>query len=334
MSIIIEGEGLFSSFQDFGRKGYEHDGVIPGGALDPLSHEIANRLVANDKNEATLEMTNRMASFRFTEPTLIALSGGNFKAKTEHMKVLPNKLYLMEKGDVLVFTETNRTSRVYLAVGGGFELSEWLGSTSTDFKSKIGGFHGRKLQKGDEVNMKRNYTERHHKLFENLKETHQTDWGIDGYALSFNYMSDVFHVIKNKGTEDFKPKILNRFTSGEYKVTSKANRAGMYLEGEPVKAFYEDMPEHQSVQIGTIQVKRDGTPIILLNDHYTLGSYPQIGTIASYHLTKLGQKHQGTKLKFQFIDVESAEKNLIKYTNWLNQLFHGIEYRMQLEMLK
>ena len=46
MSIIIEGEGLFSSFQDFGRKGYEHNGVIPGGALDPLSHEIANRLVA------------------------------------------------------------------------------------------------------------------------------------------------------------------------------------------------------------------------------------------------------------------------------------------------
>ena len=102
-------------------------------------------------------------------------------------------------------------------------------------------------------------------------------------------MSDVFHVIKNKGTEDFNQNALNRFTYGEYKVTSKANRVGMYVEGQPVKAFYEDMPAHQSVQIGTIQVKRDGTPIILLNDHYTLGSYPQIGTIASYHLTKLGQ---------------------------------------------
>lgn len=334
MSIIIENEGLFSSFQDFGRIGYEHNGVIPSGALDPLSHEIANRLVANDKHEATLEMTNRMASIRFTEPTLIALSGGSFKAKTANLKVLPNKLYLMEKGDVLEFTETSRTSRVYLAVGGGFELDEWLGSTSTDFMSKLGGFHGRKLEKGDEINMKRDYTERHHKLFENLEHTHQTDWGIDGYALSFNYMSDVFHVIKNKGTEDFNQYALNRFIYGEYKVTSKANRVGMYVEGQPVKAFYEDMPAHQSVQIGTIQVKRDGTPIILLNDHYTLGSYPQIGTIASYHLTKLGQKHPGTKLKFQFIDVETAEKNLIKYTNWLNQLFHGIEYRMQLEMLK
>ena len=59
-------------------------------------------------------------------------------------------------------------------------------STSTDFKVKIGGFHGRKLQKGDEINMKRDYTERHLKLFENLEEKHQTDWGIDGYALSSN----------------------------------------------------------------------------------------------------------------------------------------------------
>ncbi|MDU2885559.1 MAG: allophanate hydrolase subunit 2 family protein, partial [Staphylococcus epidermidis] len=41
-----------------------------------------------------------------------------------------------------------------------------------------------------------------------------------------------------------------------------------------------------------------------------------------------------SKLKFQFIDIETAEKNLIKYSNWLNQLFHGIEHRMQLEMLK
>lgn len=334
MSIIIEDEGLFSSFQDFGRQGYEDRGVIPGGALDTLSHEIANRLVANDKHEATLEMTNRMARIRFTEPTLIALSGGAFKATTDDLTVLPNKLYLMLKGDVLRFVETQRTSRVYLAVGGGFELDEWLGSTATDFKAKIGGFHGRSLKKGDEINMKRNYSKRHHKLFENLEQTRQTNWGIDGYALSFNYMSDVFHVIKNKGTEDFDQDALHRFTLSEYKVTSKANRVGMLVEGQSVKAYYEDMPLHQSVKRGTIQVKRDGTPIILLNDHYTLGSYPQIGTIATYHLTKLGQKHQSEKLKFQFIDVETAEENLIKFNNWLNQLFHGIEYRMQLEMQK
>lgn len=334
MSIIIEKSGLFSSFQDFGRRGYEHDGVIPCGALDTLAHEIANRLVANDKNEATLEMTNKMATIRFTEPTLIALAGGNVKAYTEHMTISPYKLYLLDKGDVLKFRETSYTSRVYLAVGGGFELDAWLGSNSTDFNVKIGGFKGRTLQDGDEIKLKRDYTARHHKLFENLAHTKQTDWGIDGYALSFNYMSDVFHVVKNKGTEDFKEDAIQRFVKHDYKVTSKANRMGMMLEGEKIKAFHEDMPPYQTVKKGTIQIKRDGTPIILLNDHYTLGSYPQIGTIASYHLTKLAQKPQGSRLKFQFIDILTAEKNLVKYSNWLNQLFHGIEYRMQLEMMK
>ncbi|MGX0910600.1 5-oxoprolinase subunit C family protein [Staphylococcus caprae] len=334
MSIIIENSGLFSSFQDFGRNGYEHDGVIPGGALDDLAHEIANRLVANDKNEATLEMTHKMAEIRFTEPALIALTGGNFKAETQNITIYPNKLYLIEEGEVLKFRETNRTSRVYLAVGGGFKLDNWLNSTSTDFNVKIGGFKGRKLEKGDEIELKRAYSKRHKKLFENLAETRTTDWGIDGYALSFNYMSDVFHIIKNKGTEDFKKDVINRFTLSEYKVSSKTNRVGMLLDGQKIKAYYDDMPAHQSVKKGTVQVKRDGTPIVLLNDHYTLGSYPQIGTIASYHLTKLAQKPQGSKLKFQFIDIETAEKNLVKYSNWLNQLFHGIEYRMQLEMMK
>ena len=86
--------------------------------------------------------------------------------------------------------------------------------------------------------------------------------------------------------------LYSAFTLGDYKVTSKANRMGMYLQGESIKAYYEDMPAHQSVKRGTIQVKRDGTPIILFNDHYTLGSYPQIGTIASYHLSKLAQNHK------------------------------------------
>ncbi|RIL88054.1 allophanate hydrolase subunit 2 family protein, partial [Staphylococcus equorum] len=101
MTIIIEEGGLFSSFQDFGRIGYEHLGIIRSGALDVLAHEIANRLVGNDRNEATLEMTNQMARIRFTEPTLIALSGAQAIAYTGDMRVKINTLCLMNKGDVL-----------------------------------------------------------------------------------------------------------------------------------------------------------------------------------------------------------------------------------------
>ncbi|REB90340.1 allophanate hydrolase subunit 2 family protein, partial [Staphylococcus pseudintermedius] len=66
----------------------------------------------------------------------------------------------------------------------------------------------------------------------------------------------------------------------------------------------------------------------------TLGSYPLIGTIASYHLSKIAHKRQGSKIKFQFIDVLQAEQNLVKYHKWRKQLFQGIEFRMQKEMLK
>ncbi len=48
-------------------------------------------------------------------------------------------------------------------------------------------------------------------------------------------MSDVFHVVKNKGTEDFKEDAIQRFVKHDYKVTSKANRMGMMLEGEKSK---------------------------------------------------------------------------------------------------
>ncbi|QLK85498.1 biotin-dependent carboxyltransferase family protein [Staphylococcus sp. 17KM0847] len=334
MSIIIEDSGLFSSFQDFGRSGYEHLGVIRSGSLDILAHEIANRLVGNHPNEATLEMTNRMARIRFTEPTLIAISGAQAIAHTEDIQIKINKLYLMNKGDVLIFDKLRRGARVYLAVAGGFELDTWLGSSSTDTISQMGGFQGRAVKVGDEINLKRSYSQRHRKLFDNLRDTRTTTWGVDGYALSFNYLSDVVHVIPNKGTEDFQEVELNDFTQGEYSVTSKANRMGIVLEGALIKAHYIDTPPHRSVKRGTIQVKKDGTPIVLLNDHYTLGSYPQIGTVATYHLSKIAQKRQGSKVKFQWIDVLQAEQNLVKYHRWCRQLYQGIEFRMQEEMLK
>ena len=92
-------------------------------------------------------MTHIMAKIRFTEPTLIALTGHHFEACTENMKIKPYKLYLVEKGEVLSFKETSTTSRVYLAIGGGFKLDSWLNSTSTDLNIGVGGFQGEQFKK-------------------------------------------------------------------------------------------------------------------------------------------------------------------------------------------
>ena len=112
---------------------------------------------------------------------------------------------------------------------------------------EIGGFEGRKLKKGDEIELKHHYSQRHLKLFENLSDKRTTDWGIDGYALSFNYVSDVFHVIKIRERKILK-EATRRFTTAEYSVSSKTNRVGMVLDGPQIKAYYDDMPAHQSVK--------------------------------------------------------------------------------------
>ena len=56
-----------------------------------------------------------------------------------------------------------------------------------------------------------------------------------------------------------------------------------------------------------IQVPADGNPIIMLSDHGTIGGYPKIGVVISADYDKLVQLHSGSKIKFEEVDLNSAE---------------------------
>ena len=60
-----------------------------------------------------------------------------------------------------------------------------------------------------------------------------------------------------------------------------------------------------------IQVPADGNPIIMLSDHGTIGGYPKIGVVISADYDKLVQLTPGSGVKFQEVDLSSAE-NLFK----------------------
>lgn len=53
MALQIEDPGLHTTVQDLGRPGHYHIGVPLGGAMDTLSHEVANHLVGNDSSLAS-----------------------------------------------------------------------------------------------------------------------------------------------------------------------------------------------------------------------------------------------------------------------------------------
>ncbi len=62
--------GLCTTIQDRGRKHLRHLGIPVGGAMDLLSHELANRLVGNPGNAATLEMTLTGDEIEFVDDPL------------------------------------------------------------------------------------------------------------------------------------------------------------------------------------------------------------------------------------------------------------------------
>lgn len=72
----------------------------------------------------------------------------------------------------------------------------------------------------------------------------------------------------------------------------------------------------------------------MLNDHQSLSSYPQIGTIASYHIDKLAQKKQGSKLIFKKITIQEAERNMRKHAQFVKQIKTGIRYKLNEELNK
>src|SRR5699024_11760386 len=89
-------------------------------------------------------MVIRPAKIQFTEPTVIAFSGALFDVTVGDKTLSANRMYILDRGDVLTFHSSERGGRVYLAVAGGIKKS------------------GRNvLESGDELTMRRNYTEQH-----------------------------------------------------------------------------------------------------------------------------------------------------------------------------
>ena len=57
MTLRVAKPGLLSTVQDRGRHGLQHLGIVPCGAMDLVAHALANALVGNDPDAATLELT-------------------------------------------------------------------------------------------------------------------------------------------------------------------------------------------------------------------------------------------------------------------------------------
>lgn len=314
MSVIIENSGLLTLLQTLDKKEND-DNRVYNGALDRLAFQMANQLVGNPKDALTVEMTVQPAVIKFTEPTIVAFSGADFAGEVNGRILNTNRIYLFDRGDTVKFDSQKRGNRLYMGVAGGIETE----GTNV-------------LSSGDELIMKREYTEQHKELFNILRTNNTVNWGVDYYALTEVYISDIFHIVKVPGVD---PKIYEQLEKNTYSVHNEKNRIMMYLKGGAVDVA-ETANGHDIEQYGLrggVFIPED-QPVITLNDFDQPTTASHVGTIPSYHLHKLAQKRPGSQLQFKCIDIEDAHANLYAHHLWITSLFKAIDYKLSKELVK
>ena len=83
------------------------------------------------------------------------------------------------------------------------------------------------------------------------------------------------------------------------------------MDGPKIENIIDTNIKSEGLIKGVIQVPADGKPIIMLSDHGTIGGYPKIGVVISADYDKLVQLTPGSKIRFQEVELSSAE-NLFK----------------------
>ncbi|GAL10232.1 urea carboxylase [Vibrio astriarenae] len=117
--------------------------------MDALSFRLANTLLANDEASAGLEIIVSGPTLKFNQDTRIALTGASIQATLDGEPVAMNTAIAIQAGQTLKLGKVLDGARTYLAIQGGIDCPEYLGSRSTFTLGQFGGHAGRALLAGD-----------------------------------------------------------------------------------------------------------------------------------------------------------------------------------------
>jgi allophanate hydrolase len=297
--------GLATSVQDFGRQGYYHVGIPPSGSLDQYSSRAANLLVGNAEVAAVLECTLLGPELLFHSDALIAVTGAEMTPKIDGVGQKCNVALRVRAGSKLTFDYVKKGARAYLAIAGGIDVPFVLGSRSTYTLGAIGGLHGRRLQKGDQLaigptqGLGRDGTELPGALCAKLDS-----------AVELRVLTGLYHY---RLTEES----AETFFEDEWTVAPEADRIGYrYKNGRPLRFTDREQPFGAGADpsnivdacypIGSIQVPAGLEPIILHRDAVSGGGYATIGTVISADMDLISQMQPNHRARFVRVTMSEA----------------------------
>ncbi|WP_209124035.1 biotin-dependent carboxyltransferase family protein [Alkalihalobacillus sp. BA299] len=331
MSITVLRPGLLTTVQDLGRAGLQKYGVIFSGAMDTYALRVANLLVGNEEGEAALEITLTGPELQIEKDVLIALTGGDLSPTIENESIPLWKPVYVRKGSVLRFGPCKSGCRAYLAIVGGINVEEVMGSRSTYLRASIGGFNGRALKAGDCIEL-RTPSEQSSQLLKELSFEGELPfsaptWSVNKELYIREKNNNVIRILRGSHYELFTPICRKELFEETFKVTPQSDRMGYRLSGPTLTLSQSFEMVSEAVALGTIQVPPDGNPIILLADRQTTGGYPRIGQVVSIDIPIIAQLKPGETIRFKEVSLKEAEELYLNREKELNELRTGLSLK-------
>lgn len=303
MAIKVGQPGLATTVQDRGRLGYYHLGVPQGGALDQYSYELANALVGNFDGEAALEIAYMGPELTAERDLSVAVTGAPVEVKINGEDQPMWTRLDLTAGDTLSFGMIRGGVRYFVAVSGGIDVPEVMGSRSTYQIGKLGGFNGRKLEAGDVLPVGKSGK---------LPSVRCVDERFRPEFTTTQKIRILLGLYDHRLSETG----LKNLTEQEWTLTPVADRMGMRYDGPGVEWVEREQPFGAGADpsnivdagyaVGSIQIPGGTQPIVLHREAVSGGGYAMAATVISADMDLIARAAPGTKTQFLVVSMEEA----------------------------
>jgi len=275
--------GPLALVEDLGRSGLAHIGVTRSGAADRRSHRLANRLLANPDDRATIEVTLGGFSVRVCGGGLdIAVTGADANPTVDGIPFGANSIAHIRDGQVVALDVPRTGLRSYLGVRGGIAVAGTLGSRSYDTLSGIGPapLHpGDVLPVGEPVG--------HSPELDQAPVAPLPDGPVELRMIPgprYDWFVDPDAVVRT-----------------EWLTSDRSDRVGVRLVGPALQSRWpgRQLPSEGALR-GAVQVPPSGQPVILGADHPVTGGYPVIGVVLDADTDVLAQLRPGQPVRLRW----------------------------------
>jgi antagonist of KipI len=265
--------------------------------MDGFALQALNAVVGNPLDFAGLEWALGGGALRFQADCLFAIGGARARATLTGQAIPSFTTCHARSGDELTVEQMTTGRFLYIALSGGIDVPQILGSRSTYLPGHFGGYKGRMIARNDTL-----------PLGPPAPSTPSEGFACPPELLP-RYESAAVRISRGLHADLFDDAAWHTLTETEFAVSTASDRTGYKLKGKAVSDAAGSLPSDASCQ-GAIQIPGEGTPIVLMADAPTVGGYPKIAVVAEADLPILAQRSPGEIVRFQLVTIEQSQRAL------------------------